>query len=144
MRTEKGPVLLLTSLLAATATGCGVKPVSFKQEVHPVLQKYCVSCHAPGGEGYEKSGFSVQDYQAVLKGTKFGPVITPGSSISSTLVLLIEHKADPSINMPPVSQDTTTPLREHEKYIKDWKLQKLPPEDIKRIRAWIDQGAKDN
>ena len=35
-----------------------------------------------------------------MKGTKLGSVIVPGSSISSTLVILIEHKADPSINMP--------------------------------------------
>ncbi len=141
MRIRKGSGLLLASLLAATGVGCGVKQVSFKQDVHPILQKNCQSCHAPGGEGYEKSGFSVQSYETVMKGTKHGPVIAPGSSLSSTLVILIEHKADPSINMP---RSKAKPLLEHEKYLKDWKVPMLPAEEIRLIRAWIDQGAKNN
>ena len=138
---HKGTLVAVASALVAVGTGCAEKAVSFKQDVHPILQKKCLSCHAPGGEGYAASGFSVETYESVTKGTKLGPVIVPGSSISSTLVILIEHKADPSINMPRARMQ---PLFEHEKYLKDWKVPILPVEEIKQIRAWVDQGAKNN
>ena len=93
------------------------------------------------GEGYAASGFSAETYESVMKGTKLGSVIVPGSSISSTLVILIEHKADPSINMPRPREQQ---LLGHVNYLKDWKVPMLPAEEIKLIRAWIDQGAKNN
>ncbi len=139
MHTHK--VLTVLSATLLLAGGCAKKEVSFRQDVHPILQKHCLTCHSAGGEGYAASGFSVETYKSVIQGTKFGRVIVPGSSISSTLVILIEHKADPSINMP---RPTLQPLLEHEKYLGGWKVPTLPPEEIKLIRTWIDQGAKDN
>jgi len=106
--------------------GCSAqKQVSFSRDVHPVLQQYCLECHATGGKGHAASGFSVESYDDVMRGTKFGPVIVPGSSVSSTLARLIEHKADPSINMPQGKP-------------------RLPKEKLDIIRAWIDEGAKNN
>jgi hypothetical protein len=58
-----------------------------------------------------------------MKGTKFGPVIVPGSSVGSTLYRLVAGQADPSIRMP------------HGQAA-------LPDEDVAMIAAWIDQGAK--
>lgn len=83
----------------------------------------------------------MQTYDTVMKGTKLGPVIVPSPSISSTLVILIEHKADPAINM---SRSKVQPLLEHQKYLKDMRGLMLPKEEIKLIRARIDQGAKNN
>ncbi len=128
-------------MFVALSTGCA-REISFKQGVYPILQKNCLSCHAVGGKGYAVSGFSVESYESVMKGTKFGPVIVPGSSISSTFVILIEHKADPSINMPQRTEQQA--LAEHDKFFKGWKVPMLPPEQIRLIRDWIDQGAKDN
>ena len=128
-------------MFVALGTGCA-REISFKQDVYPILQKSCLSCHSVGSEGYAASGFSVESYESVMKGTKFGPVIVPGSSISSTLVILVEHKADPSINMP---RSTKRALEKHNKFLKGWKEPvPLPSEQIKLIRAWIDQGAKNN
>ena len=127
-------------MFVALSAGC-TREVSFKQDVYPILKKSCLSCHSAGGEGYAASGFSVESYESVMKGTKFGPVIVPGSSISSTLVVLVEHKADPSINMP---RSTKRALEEHNRFIKSWKVPMLPQEQIKLIREWIDQGAKNN
>jgi hypothetical protein len=128
-------------ILVALGAGCGPKDVRFSRDVHPILQKHCMSCHSPGGEGHAASGFSVVDYESTMTGTKFGPVIVPGSSISSTLVILVEHKADSSINMP---RPTKRALAEHEKFLKDWKTPMLPADDINLIRDWIDAGAKNN
>ena len=106
-------------------TACSKPEASFARDVNPILQKNCSGCHAAGGKGYLASGFSVESYASVMKGTKFGAVILPGSSISSTLGRLIDHKADPSINMPQGQP-------------------RLPKENVEIIAAWIDQGAKNN
>jgi hypothetical protein len=99
--------------------------ISFAKDVMPIFRESCLSCHDTGGQGTAASGFSVASYQSIMKGTKFGPVIKPGFSFSSTLQLLIEHKADDSINMP-----KGMPI--------------LPPKHIETIGRWIDQGAKNN
>ncbi|GMR21655.1 MAG: hypothetical protein BMS9Abin36_2259 [Gammaproteobacteria bacterium] len=136
----KRVIVAVIFMFIALGAGC-TREASFKQDVYPILQKSCLSCHAVGGKGYAVSGFSVESYESVMKGTKFGPVIVPGSSISSTLVILVEHKADPSISMPRRTEQT---LAEHNKFLKSWKVPMLPLEQIKLIRDWIDQGAKNN
>ena len=128
-------------LVIVSSSGCGLQPASYNREVRPILQNNCLSCHSPGGEGYAASGFSVADYDSLMKGTKFGPVIVPGSSVSSTLVILIKHKGDPSINMP---RPTRQALAEHEKSLGGWKSPMLAAEEIETIRDWIDAGAKNN
>lgn len=105
--------------------GCGERQVSFKQDVMPILQERCVSCHKVGGSGYNASGLSMESYDNLMKGTKFGPVIIPGYSFSSTLQILVEHKADSSINMPK-------------------QLPRLPQDQVELIGKWINQGAKNN
>ena len=35
-----------------------------------------------------------------MKGTRYGAVIKPGDSFASTLIMLVEGRADPSIKMP--------------------------------------------
>jgi len=114
--------LMLLSLLALT--GCA-EQVSFSQDVMPVLKARCLACHAEGTPGYEVSGFSVESYEQVMKGTKNGPVVEPGYSYASTLQTLVEHKADPSIAMPQNAP-------------------KLSSAEIQTIGVWIDQGAKNN
>ena len=114
---------VLTALLVL-GTGC-TRKVSFKQDVFPILSNNCLSCHTAGGEGLAKSGLNMENYDGLMKGTKFGPIVVPGSAVSSTLILLVEHQGHPSINMP---KDKTP----------------ISAEQIKIIRQWIDQGAKNN
>lgn len=100
--------------------------VSFKNDVYPILKSHCFECHLKGGQGFKASGLNMETYATLMKGTKFGPVIKPNDSLSSTLVILIEGRADPSIKMP------------------HGKREPLTKEQIGTIRKWIDQGAKDN
>ncbi len=116
--------------LVVALAGCQ-RDVSFKKDVHPILEARCMTCHAPGAPGCVTSGFSVATYQSVMQGTKYGHVVIPGSSAASTLVRLINHEADPSIAMP----RSPTPGKPS-----GW----LTREQIKTIEAWIDQGARDN
>ncbi len=121
--TAKDTTLAVLVMFAVLGVGC-TREVSFQEDVKPILG-VCKSCHSSGGDGYKASGFSVETYDSVMKGTKFGAMIEPGSSISSTLVILLEGKADPSINMP------------HNKH-------PLPKNEVKTIKTWIDQGARNN
>ncbi|MEX2163003.1 MAG: c-type cytochrome domain-containing protein [Sulfuricaulis sp.] len=132
--------IVVAGILAVSATGC-TRDVSFKADVYPVLSRNCLACHKPGGEGYAASGLSMENHEMLMKGTKFGPVIVPGSSLNSSLVLLIEHKADPSISMPKPRKDLTGKSRAH---LLAWSSEQLSTDEIGLIKKWIDQGAKNN
>lgn len=114
--------------LVAFLVGCsGESQVSFSEDVQPILKEKCLKCHQEGGAGFEKNGLSMVRYENLMKGTNFGPVIEPGSSVSSTLVRLISGNADPSLKMPHGAGNK--PLSESE---------------VELIKTWIDQGAKNN
>ena len=108
--------------------GCAEKqvPVSYSADVRPIIDKYCMRCHVEGGEGSKASGFSMDTYETLMEGTKFGPVVKPGDSFSSALVMLAEGRVDPSISMP--HDDGAAPTQA----------------EIDVVKAWIDQGAKNN
>lgn len=116
--------LVLAALVATPALA--QTPISYKHDIQPLFKDYCVSCHAPGGKGYEKSGLDLRSYQSLMTGTRFGPVIKPGDSTGSTLVRLIEGGAHPTINMPFGIKGS------------------LSKEKTALIRQWVEQGAKDN
>ncbi len=114
--------------------GCGQAVVSFSADVQPIFQNHCIECHNVTGEGVAASGFSVHNYASVMKGTNFGPVIIPGSSISSTLYLVVAQKTSPEIHMPP----------HHVEAWAEGRGSPLSESDVATIAAWIDQGAQDN
>jgi hypothetical protein len=120
-------VLLSLILVSASAMlGCSMeKKPGYTADVRPILDKYCAECHMPNKEGATKSGFQIDSYASIMKGTKFGPVIVPGSAESSTLYRLVAGEANPAINMP------------HNK-------PPLSADEVNTIRLWIDQGAMDN
>jgi len=116
--------LIVLPFIMMLTSSCS-KEVSFAKDVQPILQNNCAECHVKGKKGQQESGLSLESYAELMKGTKFGPVIVKGSSVSSTLSRLIGHKADKSINMP------------HDK-------QRISIDEIELINTWIDQGAKNN
>ena len=124
----KKTVLSGTIVLAGTLlSGCGGEAaVSYSQDVQPILQANCLSCHQPGGAGYQASEFSMASYDELMKGTAGGPMVIAGDSLGSNLIVLMEGRADPSISMPHGSTDPVSAA------------------DIDTIRRWIDQGAKKN
>ncbi len=123
-----GMVALIIQLTACE------RDISFANDVAPILQLHCAECHSPDGEGKLTSGFDVSSYATVMQGTQLGPVIVSGSRISSTLYLLIDHKAAPEIQMPP----------HHLKGLPAGRGEPLTEEQIETIGLWIDQGARDN
>lgn len=118
---------LASAVSAMFLVGCSAGPeaVSFQSGVKPLIDKYCTECHLPGGTGAEASGFVTENYDSIMKGTKFGPVVVAGDPLSSSFYRLVAGKVDPSIRMP------------HGK-------EALSQEEIAAIELWIEQGAKNN
>jgi uncharacterized membrane protein len=102
------------------------EPVSFSTDVRPILDQHCISCHTTGGAGQKASGFSMETYKDLMQGTQFGPMIIPGDSQGSNMLVLMEGRADPSISMP------------------HGDMKPVPQKEIDTIRRWIEQGAKNN
>ena len=91
-------------------------PPTFAQDVAPILNRWCVSCH---GEREAQSGLRLDSYDAALKGGDDGPVIVPGDPAASQLLAQIERRTRPP--MPP--------------------KKRLPHNPVAVIRAWITTGA---
>ena len=97
--------------------------VSYTEDIAPILKGWCVSCHQPGGQGVEASGLDLTSYDAMMKGTKFGPMIIPGQPDSSNLIVLIEGRAQ--IRMPYGHKALPACLRQN-------------------VWTWIFEGAQNN
>lgn len=121
------------ALLAAGLSACE-REVSFANDVQPLLESRCIQCHSSQGEGVMASGFSVQDYDSIVRGTKFGQVVVPGSAMSSALYLVVAEKTAPEIRMPP----------HHDEALAEGRGRPLSEDEIAVIETWINQGAKNN
>ncbi|MEZ0258094.1 MAG: DUF1553 domain-containing protein [Chthoniobacter sp.] len=95
------------------------RPVDFAQDVQPLLQKYCSKCHGPEKQ---KGGYRVDVRESALKGgDEHAPNIVPGKSAQSPLIQFVAG----------LDEDMLMPQ----------KGDRLTPEQIGILRAWIDQGA---
>ncbi len=88
--------------------------VSFMKQIVPLFSGKCGGCHIRTAKG----GFSLASYNALIKGTKDGPVLAAKQSSGSRLLQLIKEG-----DMPRGGGTVS-------------------PEEIALITAWIDQGAK--
>ena len=117
--------VMIVDVSTPSAQLCAAEPQSFSEDILPILKGRCVSCHQPGGAGYEKSGLDLTGYEGLMKGTKFGAMVIPRDPDGSNLMWLLDWRASPEVRMP------------HGK-------KKLSICDRNAIRAWIREGAKDN
>lgn len=114
------------SFLVMAFPALALTEVSYKKDIRPIIDDYCLNCHKPGGKGYKKSGLDMRTYKSLMKGTKFGAVIKPGDSYTSILVQAVEGRVHPSIKMP---------------YGMNGGLAK---DKIELLRKWVQQGARNN
>ena len=116
---------LTANLVAGTWSPAAADPVSFKEDVFPILELRCLGCHQPGGEGYEKSGLDMRTYEGLMKGTNHGPMIIPGSIIKSNLLAMIDRRTSSELWMPHGKKQLSICERQ-------------------AIRFWVAQGARNN
>jgi hypothetical protein len=115
----------LSALVAISGVVLAAETIGFRDDVYPIIEVRCLDCHSPGGEGYEQSGLDLRTYEGLMAGTRFGPVVVPGSAFTSNLVVLVEGRAAPEIGMP-------------------FHRKKLTKCEIGILRSWVNQGARDN
>ena len=119
--------LILAATVPVLFVACSSEPdVSFSQDVKPILDQNCLSCHQAGGAGHEASGLGMASYDELMKGTNAGKMVIPGDVEGSNLIVLMEGRADPSISMPHGSMDP------------------VPAAEIAVIKSWVAQGARNN
>lgn len=130
LRTLSLAVLLITAadLPAAeteTAEPVQAGTVTYADDVKPIMQKHCAECHVSGAQGAKATGFLVDSYETLMKGSEFGPVVTPGSAKTSSLFNMTSGKGNLAVTMP------------HDR-------QPLTAEEVETIRIWIETGAPEN
>src|SRR5215475_9199598 len=98
----------------------GTRLVDYLRDIKPVLSKRCYACH---GGLQQKAGLRLDTVALMKKGGDSGPAIEPGSSGDSLIIDAVT--GSDGWRMPPESEGSL-----------------LSSEDVVRLKAWIDQGAK--
>ncbi len=107
-------------LLAGLAEADGPPPEpDYGTHAAPLLRKYCAGCH---NETEREGDLVLQSHGQVVGEGPSGPLLTPGKSAESRLVRVLTGQEEPA--MPPEGNPRPT------------------EEEIARLAAWIDAGAK--
>jgi mono/diheme cytochrome c family protein len=103
--------------LPPAATGT----VDFLRDIQPILAARCVSCH---GAARQRGGLRLDSAADTLKGGDTGVILKPGDAKTSRLLFLIAGLDKEIKQMPPAPKKV------------------LSAEEIGKLRAWIEQGAR--
>lgn len=99
------------------------QPVSFENEIIPILRQNCLACHsAIEHEG----GLNLETVADMIKGGDSGAAIVPGKPLDSMLYRLAAHLDEPV--MPPSGNIANA--------------KNLGPEQLGLLKLWIEQGAQ--
>ena len=113
--------LMANSLVAqspAELAHSKVKSIDFLTDVLPILDQHCSNCH---GASKQTADLRLDLRSAILKGSNSGPIVEKGHSDQSRLIQVVAG-LDPDYQMPPEGD-------------------RLSPEQIGILKAWIDSGA---
>ena len=113
------PLHFLIVIQSASLAG----EIDFTTQIQPILSENCYACHGPD-ESKIEGGLRLDVQELAFKGGDSGKAIVPGDAKASGIMERIMH-TDPEEVMPPPE-----------------KKKQLPPEKVKLIRDWINQGAK--
>jgi cytochrome c553 len=104
-----------TTAMAAEAT-VQEHETLFESRVRPLLAAKCQSCH---GDTVAEAGLRLDSRRSLLAGSDSGPVLVPGDTATSKLLLAVRQTGD--LAMPPD--------------------EKLSPEEITALETWVTAGA---
>ena len=121
MRSCIAALFLLISL-AAQASAVQPAEVHFSRDIRPILAARCFKCHGPD---QKRGGLDLQNKESAFRPLKSGSIaLVPGKSAESELLRRVGAD-DENERMPPQG-----------------KGDRLAPEQIAKLRLWIDQGAQ--
>jgi mono/diheme cytochrome c family protein len=118
-RTVLGILVLALAAVSQAADPPAAEPVDYVQDIKPILSRRCSACH---GALKQKNELRLDTAALAIKGGESGPAIVPGKSDESLLIDAV-NGANGAAKMPPEGEPLTT-------------------DQIAKLRAWIDQGAK--
>ena len=111
-------ILAIVCLPSAHAPAAEKAEVHFNRDIRPILSNRCFKCH---GDDLKKAGLDLQTFETATKKLRGGEAaIVPGNAAKSELLNRVASEEKP---MPPKSAPLT-------------------PEQIAKLKAWIEQGAK--
>jgi hypothetical protein len=94
------------------------RKVDFAKDVRPIFATRCYGCHGPEKQ---KSDYRLDDRERALHGGSIGGAIVAGDGLHSPLIQYVAGAHD-EVHMPPKGEPLTL-------------------EQVRILRAWIDQGA---
>ena len=109
-------------------------PVSFSQEVQPIITTACAGCHSPGGLA---DLFGIEMF--LREGEAYDAIVNATSVLRSDLTLVVPGDSAASLFYLKVSSDTP-PIGDR----MPRSAPVLTDEELATIRDWIDEGAADN
>ncbi|AGA31165.1 DUF1553 domain-containing protein [Singulisphaera acidiphila] len=112
---------IVLSVLTKTGTAAPPPAVDFSRDVLPILSDKCFRCHGPDA-GTRKADLRLDLAEGALR--KKDPVIVPGKSDESELIIRIKSQ-DAEETMPPPKSNLTLNARE-----------------VAILERWVDQGAE--
>lgn len=108
---------------AVASSTAGTRSVDFLRDIRPVLERSCVGCHS--GER-AKGGLRIDSRTALLKGGHSGASLVPGRPPDTLLLQFAKGEVE-DLEMPPLGKRAKYPG--------------LSSEEIRRVEAWIREGA---
>lgn len=97
--------------------------VSYADDIVPILDSRCVSCHGgedENGEILVEVELNMTTHELLMAGSEYGPIIEPGDPDASLMVEMIASGDMPLLGDP------------------------VLPVELELIRAWIAEGAQNN
>lgn len=88
--------------------------ISYTLHIRPLMEAHCVECH---NAEKMKADLRLDSYEAIMKGSKFGPVVVPGDPEESTFYYLTTFPEDDPDRMPKDGEPLTT---EEKQILHDW------------------------
>lgn len=97
----------------------GNEKVSFVNDIAPFMSNLCVNCHSGVNP---RAGFSLETFEALMRGGKNGPVILPGKPIEESRLWQLAGLQEP-VKMPPGQSLLTRTNHSN-------------------LKTWLEEGAK--
>ena len=130
MHTVPSRMFIISVFALYLITGCsdtdGLGEISYEQQIHSGI--FIASCLIGCHDGTRRGGLKLSSWSTLMEGGDNGDVVVPFNAEESRLVISVEGGSKIGIPVAPMPEG----------------LSPLSLTEIRIIKDWIDQGAKNN